>query len=44
MAANSPLRKALKKLIHPFMDERYYKYLQSVAMSWDIYQGKWYEP
>jgi FkbM family methyltransferase len=44
MGANSAARKLIKRLLHPLLDEKRYRYLQSVAMSWDIVRGAWYEP
>src|SRR4051812_48709967 len=43
MAADSPARRLAKRLLHPLLDERFYKYLQAAAMAWDINRGNWKE-
>ena len=44
MAADSPARRLAKRLLHPLLDDRTYKYIQAAAMSWDIWRGNWSEP
>ncbi len=44
MAANSPLRRTLKKILNPILNESTYRVLQCLAMAWDIWTGNWYEP
>lgn len=43
MAADSPARRLAKRLLHPLLDDRVYKYLQAAAMAWDIQRGNWKE-
>lgn len=44
MAANSLFRRALKKALHPVLNDHTYSYLQGVAKAIDISTGRWYEP
>lgn len=44
MGADSPLRRAAKRVLAPLLDERLYRYLQAGAMAWDIRRGTWAEP
>ena len=44
MGADSPLRRLAKRVLHPLLDERVYRYLQAGAMAWDIRRGTWTEP
>jgi FkbM family methyltransferase len=44
MAANSPLRRALKRLLAPVLSERLYQYVQCLPMAWDIWRGRFTEP
>jgi FkbM family methyltransferase len=44
MAANSAIRKLLKRVLFPIFNERTYRYFQAVAMAWDIRSGKFTEP
>lgn len=44
MAANSRLRRALKRILAPLVSQRFYKYFQSLAMAWDIRRGSFREP
>lgn len=44
MGANSVLRKAAKRIFHPLLNERSYRYLQGLAMARDIRRGSWSEP
>jgi FkbM family methyltransferase len=44
VAADSPLRRIAKRVLHPLLNERTYRYLQAGAMAWDIRRGTWAEP
>jgi FkbM family methyltransferase len=44
MAANSAPRRVLKRILHPFLNEHSYRYVQAAAMAWDIRSGKFIEP
>jgi FkbM family methyltransferase len=44
MAANSALRRVMKRLLFPLFHERFYKYFQALAMAWDIRFGSLAEP
>ncbi|MES1254416.1 MAG: FkbM family methyltransferase [Acidobacteriota bacterium] len=44
MAANSLLRRAIKKSLAPLLNEGVYRYLQGAAVAMDIRRGKWREP
>lgn len=44
MAADSAARRALKRLLHPLVNESAYRLIQAVAKAWDIRSGGWYEP
>jgi FkbM family methyltransferase len=44
VAADSPLRRLAKRVLHPLLNERTYRYLQAGAMAWDIRRGSWAEP
>jgi FkbM family methyltransferase len=44
MAANSPLRRASKRLLAPVLGERLYPYVQCLPMAWDIWRGRFTEP
>ena len=44
MAANSPARKVIKKMLRPLLNDRVYQVFQCVAMAWDIRRGNWTEP
>jgi len=44
MAANSQLRRALKTVLRPFLDDRAYRLVQAASKAWDIRTGGWTEP
>jgi FkbM family methyltransferase len=44
MAANSRLRRAIKRILHPVLGEGAYAAVQSVAVTWDLVRGNWTEP
>lgn len=44
MAADSVTRRILKRLLFPFLNERNYQWIQSLAKAWDIRTGSWSEP
>jgi FkbM family methyltransferase len=44
MAANSLIRRAMKKMLAPVLTERSYRVIQAVAMAWDIRTGAWDDP
>lgn len=44
MAADSITRRILKRLLFPFLNERNYQWIQSLAKAWDIRTGSWSEP
>jgi FkbM family methyltransferase len=44
MAANSPARRFVKRILAPVLGERSYAVLQAIAMGWDIRSGGWSEP
>lgn len=44
MAANSALRRAIKKVLHSFLGDSSYKYFQAVSKAKDIRNGSWSEP
>ncbi len=44
MAANSPLRRITKKVLHSFLGDSIYKYFQAVSKAMDIRNGSWSEP
>ena len=44
MGANSSIRRLVKKALYPVIDEREYRYMQAMAMAWDIRLGRWSEP
>jgi len=44
MAANSALRRAIKKALHGFLGNSSYKYFQAVSKARDIRNGSWSEP
>jgi FkbM family methyltransferase len=44
MGANSRARRLIKRVLHPFIDERRYRWFQCAAMAWDIRRGTWREP
>lgn len=44
MAANSALRRAIKKVLHGFLGNSSYKYFQAVSKAKDIRNGSWSEP
>jgi FkbM family methyltransferase len=44
VGANSLLRRAAKRVLHPLLTEGTYRYLQAGAMAWDIRRGSWAEP
>jgi FkbM family methyltransferase len=43
MGANSPLRKLVKKLLYPLLNERVYQVIQAVSMAQDIRTGSFRE-
>lgn len=44
MAADSIFRRILKRLLFPFLNEKNYRWVQSLAKAWDIRTGNWSEP
>jgi FkbM family methyltransferase len=44
MASNSLVRRAVKRLLSHSVSERYYMYVQSIVMAWDIRTGALSEP
>jgi len=44
VAANSSLRRALKRAFHPLLDQPAYRLVQALAKAWDIRSGNWTEP
>jgi FkbM family methyltransferase len=44
LAANSAIRKILKKALYPLANERTYILIQAVSKAWDIRTGNWSEP
>src|SRR5438270_1659051 len=44
MAANSELRRFVKRLLRPVTSDAVYSRFQMLAMSWDICRGNWTEP
>jgi FkbM family methyltransferase len=44
MGADSPARRLAKRVLHPLLDERVYRFLQAGAMAWDIRRGNWRDP
>lgn len=44
MGANSVGRRITKKALYPNLNEQMYKYVQALAMAWDIRRRSWAEP
>jgi FkbM family methyltransferase len=44
LAANSSIRRAAKRLLHPLAPDAAYRGFQAVAKAWDIAGGRWREP
>src|SRR5215831_8288020 len=44
MPGNSPARRLLKRALYPLLSDSAYKFLQCLAMAWDIRSGKLREP
>ena len=44
MPANSQLRRIIKNIGYPLLNERSYKWLQALSKAWDIKTGGWREP
>jgi FkbM family methyltransferase len=44
MGANSSIRRAAKRLLHPFASGSTYRLFQAAAKAWDIRNGHWTEP
>lgn len=44
MGSNSLVRRVLKRALFPLTNERSYRWVQAIAMSWDIRRGTWGEP
>jgi FkbM family methyltransferase len=44
MAANSTVRRLLKRITYPVLNEQTYRYMQAVSKAWDIRGGSWSEP
>lgn len=44
MAADSPFRRVLKRLLAPLLSEGAYSYIQALAKARDIRSGAWWEP
>ena len=44
MPANSQLRKIVKKICYPLLNQRTYTWLQALSKAWDIKTGGWREP
>lgn len=44
MPANTLVRRLLKRVLFPVLNERSYRIVQGLAMAWDIRTGSWSEP
>src|SRR4051812_19134780 len=44
MAANSGLRRGIKRLLYPVVSEGVYAAAQSITVTWDLVRGNWTEP
>jgi len=44
LAANSELRKLVKKALYPVANDTTYRYVQAASKAWDIKVGSWTEP